>query len=67
MTYCFFFASNEYFGYCPTLTASLIVLFNRGERASQGFGEGIGNSSLLKPNVGGLYSTSDVHSLWSFE
>ncbi|KAK9290291.1 hypothetical protein L1049_008458 [Liquidambar formosana] len=37
------------------------------EWAVQGSGEGVANSSVVKPHIGGLYSTPDVQSLWSFD
>lgn len=46
----------------------VIVCFGRKEWAVQGSGEeGIANSSVVKPHIGGLYSTPDVQSLWSFD
>ncbi|XAR68730.1 hypothetical protein NMG60_11000084 [Bertholletia excelsa] len=32
-----------------------------------GSGESIGNSSTVKPHIGGLYSTPDVQSFWSYD
>lgn len=43
------------------------VLLSRKEWAVQGSGEGIGNSSIPRPHIGGLYSTPDVQSLWSYD
>ncbi|XP_058214738.1 uncharacterized protein LOC131326139 isoform X2 [Rhododendron vialii] len=37
------------------------------EWAVQSSGEGIGNSSIPRPHIGGLYSTPDVQSLWSYD
>uniref|UniRef100_A0A5B7B4G9 Stress response protein nst1 n=1 Tax=Davidia involucrata TaxID=16924 RepID=A0A5B7B4G9_DAVIN len=37
------------------------------ECAVQGSGEAVGNSSITRPHVGGLYSTPDVQSLWSYD
>ncbi|OVA17255.1 hypothetical protein BVC80_1837g51 [Macleaya cordata] len=39
---------------------------NGREEAVHGSGEGVGNSTLTRPPVGGLFSTPDVQSLWSF-
>ncbi|KAA8517675.1 hypothetical protein F0562_015149 [Nyssa sinensis] len=33
----------------------------------QGSGEAVGNSSITRPHVGGLYSSPDVQSLWSYD
>ncbi|PSS34753.1 hypothetical protein CEY00_Acc01861 [Actinidia chinensis var. chinensis] len=41
---------------------------NRKEWAAQGSGEGMENSPPIpRPHVGGLYSTPDVQSLWSYD
>ncbi|KAF8394839.1 hypothetical protein HHK36_018776 [Tetracentron sinense] len=34
--------------------------------AMHGSGEGIGDSSVARPHIGGLFSTPDVKSLWSY-
>ena len=39
----------------------------RNEWGVQGSGEGLRNSSVLKPAVGGLYTPPDVQLVWSFE
>ncbi|GFY82455.1 hypothetical protein Acr_02g0006950 [Actinidia rufa] len=40
----------------------------RKEWAAQGSGEGMENSPPIpRPHVGGLYSTPDVQSLWSYD
>ncbi|KDP22783.1 hypothetical protein JCGZ_00370 [Jatropha curcas] len=33
----------------------------------QGSGEGVGKTSVTRPNIGGLFPTPDVQSLWSFD
>ncbi|PIN15743.1 hypothetical protein CDL12_11602 [Handroanthus impetiginosus] len=33
----------------------------------QGLRDGIGNSPMSRPHIGGLYSPPDVHSLWSYD
>ncbi|KAA8517516.1 hypothetical protein F0562_017854 [Nyssa sinensis] len=42
-------------------------LRERKEWPVQGSGEAVGNSSITRPHVGGLYSTPDVQSLWSYD
>ncbi|CAK9153761.1 unnamed protein product [Ilex paraguariensis] len=39
----------------------------RKDWTGKGSGEGVGNSSITRPPVGGLYSTPDVQSLWSYD
>ncbi|XP_057970961.1 stress response protein nst1-like isoform X2 [Malania oleifera] len=42
--------------------------WSKKEWAVQGSGEGaVGNSSVTRPHIGGLYSTPDVQSLWSYD
>ncbi|KAG5219343.1 stress response protein [Salix suchowensis] len=52
-------ATNNAFGPSPVHNCS------KNEWGVQGSGEGFGNSSVTRPNVGGLFSTSDVQ--WSFD
>lgn len=37
------------------------------EWAAQGSGEGVAHSTVVKSHIGGLYSTPDVQSLWSYD
>ncbi|XP_068634536.1 stress response protein nst1-like isoform X2 [Aristolochia californica] len=41
--------------------------WSKGDWAVHGPGESVGNSSQVRPHVGGLFSTPDVQSLWSFK
>ncbi|KAJ7961108.1 Stress response NST1-like protein [Quillaja saponaria] len=41
--------------------------WSKQERPLHGSGEGIGKSPVARPQIGGLYPTPDVQSLWSFD
>lgn len=46
---------------------SAATCWSKSEWAAQGYGEAVGNPSVMKSPVGGLYSPPDVQSLWSVE
>ncbi|XP_021766450.1 uncharacterized protein LOC110730922 isoform X1 [Chenopodium quinoa] len=49
------------------LDPSTVSWSNRNEWSVQGIGEGVTNPSIVRSPFGGLYSSPNVHSLWSFE